>query len=164
MALNYKRMTEEDFSRLSVLEAGEYQFYVGTVEEKQSKGGHDKHGQPKQIYDMLEVNLHVIGLSGAERKVKDWVLVVANEDAMGFKLRHFADTCGLIDRYDAGILEARDFLGKHGIVKISIRDYTDKYGEKKKQNSVVDYLKPLHAKDAAKAPADGEFFNDEIPF
>lgn len=159
MALNYRVFSEEDLSRLSVLAAGEYDFYVGTIEEKKSKGGIDKNGNIKKIYDMLEVTLKILNSeTGAERQVKDWVMIVQDDEPMGFKLRHLASTCGLLDKYHAQTLETRDFLGKHGVVKIGVRDYVDQYGEKKKQNSVIDYVKAVNKVESLHE------FNDPIPF
>lgn len=162
MALNYRRFSEEDLSRLSILIAGEYDFYVSEIISKKSKGGLDKDGNQKKIYDMLEVTLKIINSSGSERQLKDWIMIVQDEEPMGFKLRHFAATCGLIHKYDDGTLDTRDFFNKHGKVKIGVRDYTDQYGERKKQNSVIDYIKPVKTNDAS-MPQSDEFFNDDVP-
>lgn len=159
MALNYRALTEEDISRLSILPAGEHEFYISQVEQKKSKGGLDKNGQPKKIYDMLELKLKVFNEMGNERQITDWVLIVDSEDSMGFKLRHLAATCNLLDKYESNTLDARDFPGKHGVVKIGVRDYVNEYGEKKKSNSVIDYVKPL--KQEPKATND--FVDDDIP-
>ena len=162
MALPYKPLTEEDVTRLRCLPAGEYDFYVAEVLQQKSKGGYDKNGNIKKIYDMLAVTLKIILPSGGERQVKDWVLIVPDEDPMGFKLRHFAATCGLLDKYESGTLDEDDFSGKHGIVKLAMQDFTDKQtGEVKKVNAVIDYVKPKFKL----APIDqGKPFDDDIPF
>ena len=86
MALPYKPLTEHDIDRLRCLPAGEHEFYVSMVEQTKSKGGIDKNGNHKKIYDMLAVTLKILLPTGGERPVKDWVLIVPDEDAMGFKL------------------------------------------------------------------------------
>jgi hypothetical protein len=164
MALPYKPLTEADIDRLRCLPAGEHEFYVSEVAQTKSKGGIDKNGNVKKIYDMLAITLKIIIPTGGERAVKDWVLIVPDEDPMGFKLRHFAATCNLLDKYEAGVLEAYDFAGKHGVVKLAMQDFTDqKTGEVKKINAVVDYIKPKLQMVSNNFDA-GKPFDDDIPF
>lgn len=144
MALNYRSLTESDLIRLSVLQPGEYCFYVTGIAEEKSKGGKDKNGNDKKIYDMLVVDLLIVNENGRERKLKDWILLVEDEDTMGFKLRHFASTCGLIVKYENNTLEAKDFVGKQGTAKVGVQDYIDQHGEKKKRNIVIDYVKSIN--------------------
>ena len=108
MALSYKKLSEEEDQMRNLIPAGEYQFSVAKIESTRTKNGK---------YEMLAVNLDVIDIHGAVRKLKDWIVFM---DEMAWKLRHFAATCGLLDRYDEGLLEASDFLGKKGVVRIKI--------------------------------------------
>lgn len=148
MALSYKRWTEEEDSMRNVLDKGEYPFRVRTISKGMTKSGQ---------YEMLTVELGVMDNVGREWTVKDWVVIM---DEMGWKLRHFAATCGIIEKYDSDTLEAADFMGKNGVVRITIRDYEDKEGEIRKSNAVVDYIKPGKAKISAPA---NDFIDDEIP-
>jgi len=162
MTLAYKPLSEHDIERLRCLPAGEHEFYVSELLQTKSKGGMDKNGNPKKIYDMLAVTLKILLPTGGERQVKDWVLIVPDEDAMGFKLRHFAATCGLLDKYEAGTLDAHDFAAKFGIVKLAVQDFIDqKTGELKKVNAVVDYIK---SKVKLEPTSQGKPFDDDIPF
>lgn len=156
MALNYLPHTEEDLSRLNVLDPGEYPFVVTSVDEGATKGGTDLDGNPKKTHSMLIVNLKVASPIHGDRLVKDWVVLFDQENPMAFKFRHFAHSCGLIKKYEDKMLEAKDFLNKKGIVKIGMKDWTNQYGEKKKQNSVLDYVKS--------AQQNNDFISDDIHF
>lgn len=159
MALNYRALTNEDEKRLSVLAAGQYPFSVDEIKLDKSKGGIDKDGKPKPVYQMLVASLKILNENGQERTLRDWILLVDAEDRMGFKFRHFSHTCGLIDKYEAHTITLTDFRGKHGVCKIGVREYIDEFGEKKLQNSVIDYIK------AANHPqkSSNDFLDDEIP-
>lgn len=158
MPLNYKVFSENEISNIGILSKGEYEFYVDSIIEKKSKGGTDKDGNPKKIFDMLEVVLILSLPEGKKRTLKDWIMIVNEEDTFAFKLRHFAAACGLIEKYMDGSLEYYHFKSKRGIVKIGIRDSKNQFGEEIKQNTVLDYIKSNSEKSAK------EFFNDEILF
>lgn len=162
MALNYRVLTQEDMDRMSVIPVGEYKFTVTSISLEKSKGGVDKHGQPKKIYDMLVANLRIDNEAGFSRPVKDWILLVESEEPMGFKLRHFANTCGLLEKYEGQTLEARDFMNKSGTLRIGIREYIDNQGEVRKQNTVLGYVKRKDGEAAVQN--DNDFFNDDITF
>jgi hypothetical protein len=166
MALKYKVLSDEDIATLRCLPKGDYDFYVAEISERKSRGGLDKNGKPKKIYDMLEVKLKIVLADNTERQVRDWIMLVDEDDAMGFKLRHFAMTCGLLTKYQAHTLEVHDFLEKHGKVKLTVKDYTDgQTGELMKSNSVVDYIKPLPSNTPIENGVDpGKPFDDDIPF
>jgi uncharacterized protein DUF669 len=145
-------MSEEDDLNRNILEKGEYPFHVETIELKSTKS---------KLNLMLELKLSVMGNDGKVVKVKDWVVIDMEE--MAWKFRHFAYTCGLADKYEAKTLEARDFLGKHGVVKLSIRDY-EQDGEQRKANAVADYIKPGEAKgNPQPANSGSDFVDDDIP-
>ncbi|MBX4189693.1 hypothetical protein KW791_00125 [Candidatus Parcubacteria bacterium] len=147
MALHYKKITEEEDQVRNVLEKGQYPFSVKSVMEKPTS---------KKDNHMLEVEIRVMGNDGREYNVKDWIVTTMEE--MAWKFRHFAATCGLLDRYEAEVLEARDFLGKNGVVKLTISEY-EKDGEMRKVNRVADYVKPL----AKEKKNDNSFVDDDIP-
>jgi hypothetical protein len=149
MALRYTRITEEQDQLRNILPKGEYAFVVKSIIEKKTKSG---------SYDMLEVELGALSEEGREVTIKDWIVLM---EEMGWKLRHFAATCGILDRYDDEILEAKDFLGKNGVVKLSIAEY-EKDGEMRKINRVADYVKPGKASPASQA-APNDFVDDDIP-
>jgi hypothetical protein len=150
MALPYKKLTEEQDQMRNVLDKGEYPFRVLSIAQKPTKKGDNQ---------MLEVELMVMDMEGREVKVRDWIILTMEE--MSWKFRHFAATCGLLDRYDADLIEARDFLDKHGVVKLSIAEY-EQEGEKRKVNRVADYVKPGMAKPVPQKN-DNSFLDDDVP-
>ncbi len=152
MALAYKVLTEEQDKMRNLVPAGQYAFLITKVEEKRTKNGK---------YDMLELSLSLWDIDGRERKLRDWVVLM---DEMDWKLRHLAATCGLLDRYEDQLLEARDFMDKKGVVKIGLKDSQNEFGEMIKTNSVVDYIKPSLNAVAANAAHPAEPFNDDIKF
>lgn len=149
MALGYRKISAEEDKMRNLLPKGEYPFHIKDIEVKPSKNGINK---------MLVVTLNVLNNEGRQFIVTDWVML--DMENMEWKLRHFADTCGLLDRYDQGILEERDFIGKHGVAKIIITDY-EKDGEMLKSNKVADYIQPGKTKGNLKAAND--FIDDDIP-
>lgn len=160
MALNYKRFSEEEVANLNVIPAGDYDFYVSDIVEKKSRGGLDKDGKQKKIYDMLVVTLRLLTDRG-ERQLRDWIMIVQDEEPMGFKLRHFAATCGSLNEYDNGTLETRHFVGRRGRVKIGIKDIKDEYNLPKKLNAVVDYI-AVPRQPRAESPVN-DFLDDDVP-
>lgn len=152
MALAYHKLTEQEDQMRNVLPKGEYPFHIKTIEQKPTKS---------KANTMLEVELSVLDNNGRSVTVKDWVVI--DMEQMAWKFRHLAATCGLMDSYEADTLETYHFLGKHGVVKLSIREY-EQDGEIRKANAVVDYVKPGQAKgnmDSQKN--DNDFIDDDIP-
>lgn len=153
MALAYNRITEEQDQMRNVLDKGEYPFHIKSVAEKPTKKGTNK---------MLEVELGILDLNGREMTVKDWIIL--DMDDMAWKLRHFAATLGLLDRYEDDLLEIRDLLGKNGVARLSIAEY-ERDGEIRKINRVTDYVKPGQTKGnptktTAKKQGNEPFFDD----
>ncbi len=75
--------------------------------------------------------------------MRDWLM-----PSMGFKFRHFAETTGLLTKYNAGELTANDCLGRSGKVIITIKD-SPEYGP---QNNVKDYEKAKAGAEPAMTP------------
>lgn len=159
MALNYRPVSEEEILMSSVLPAGQYEFVIDKITEEKSKGGTDKNGNPKKIFDMLVVELRIYNSAGAERKIKDWVIL--DDEVMAFKFRHLASTLGMLDKYESKTLTIQDLVGKHGVVKLGIKDFIDQYGEPKKSNGVVDYMK--RASPANDLHVEPGFIDSDIP-
>jgi len=146
MSLGYKRITEEQDQLRNVFPKGEYKFLVESVEEKTCKNGINK---------MLVVGLLLLN-EGRSLKITDWIML--DMENFEYKLRHFAETCGLLDKYDLDNLEATDFLGREGVAKVSVSEY-EKDGEIIKTNRINDYAKQNLTKSN-----DSEFANSDIPF
>ena len=108
----------------------------------------------KKGNDMIKLKLCVYRPSGGEQHTFDYLL-----DAMAFKVKHFCEATGLLDRYEAGDLNASDCAGKSG--RLELRLEKDDKGNDK--SVVKDYNKKMieHSSVAPKIATD---LNDEIPF
>lgn len=146
MSLGYKKISADEDKMRNVFEKGEYSFLVESVEEKPCKN---------EVNKMLVVNLLLMHENRTLR-IMDWIML--DMEGFEYKLRHFADTCSLLDKYEAGTLEAVDFLGHEGIAKVNVTEY-EKDGEIIKTNKVMDYVKSKVTK-----ANDPDFLNDAIPF
>ena len=82
--------------------------------------------------DMIKLVLRVFDAEGRERTLYDYLL-----ESMPHKLRHAAEACGLLDRYQTGDLLAWEFEGKIGNVKLTVRDNKERGT---KENSIIDYV------------------------
>ncbi|HUN00384.1 MAG TPA: hypothetical protein PLI96_07870 [Halothiobacillus sp.] len=137
---------DKESAARAALPAGEYDFDVADAVDDVSKAGND----------MITITLKVYDADSSYRKVKDWLL-----ESVAYKLRHAAETCGLGHKYEDGEIEAGDFLGRSGRVKLKVEKsagYPDK-------NVVADYVVEPSVKAQrrpASAMAHGD--DDEIPF
>jgi hypothetical protein len=110
---------------------------------------------------MIKLGLRVWNPDGEEKFYDDYILA-----EFEFKLRHAADTFGLIEKYNTGNLSAVDFQGRTGKCKMGIkRDKTGQYPDK---NVIADYVKrDASATVEVSAPAktvSAQQLDDEIPF
>jgi len=149
--------TEEELDMERLLPKGTYDFEVVKAEEKQSKKGND----------MIKANLKVFHGDGFQF-VTDFLM-----EAMPHKLRHFAETIGLLEAYDSGTLDANDLVGRSGKVRIDIEpagEYPAKniakdYGEKKKADvAAKGPLMNAGPKVKSLAEEDSEDNSSQIPF
>lgn len=148
--MRFEPKTDEELAKEAAargpLPAGVYDFEVLEADNAVSKSGND----------MIAMVLTVYDDDGRTRKVKDWLL-----PSIPHKLKRAAYTCGLGKSYEAGMLDAEDFRGRPGKVKLKVeRDVTGKYADK---NAVQDYVMP-DAASAHRAPPKGDDIGMEIPF
>ena len=126
--------TEEELKTTILLKDGDYDVVVHSATDEKSKAGND---MVKLVEDVWEGEEHIA-------TIFDYLL-----DSMPAKLRHACDTFGLLSEYEAGVVEARMFVGKQGRAKITVKH--DKTGQYSDQNTIKDYIcrpaKPLHGKD-----------------
>jgi len=136
--------TEQELAELNLIPPGHYQYEVIAAEEKVSEKGNQ----------YIKMQLKVWDANGRERIVFDNIM-----NAFPHKLRHFAETTGLIAKYEAGNISADDVLHKSGVVELMIRkDKTGKYADR---NEVKDYVKESKAD---LKPVIVDEFSDPIPF
>jgi len=122
--MNFQPRTEKEIAESKLWPKGEYDFEVVEAFEKVSQSG----GNP-----MIELKLRLSNGKGPARTVSDYLLAETPE-----KLRHAADACGVLDRYDSGKLSDTDFRGKRGRLKLGIeKDRKHKYPDK---NVVLGYV------------------------
>lgn len=97
--------TEEELARESLLEAGTYPFEVLNASDEISKAGNE----------MIKIKVNVFGNNGEQVHVFDYLM-----EKMAFKLRHFAESAGLLADYNRGELSAISCVGRGGYVKVEI--------------------------------------------
>ena len=119
--MKFTPMTKEEMELANLLEPGVYGFEVLAALDKISKAGNE----------MIEVKLNVFGES-REAHVYDYLM-----EKMAFKLRHFAECCGLMADYESGVLDAHRCNGKVGYCKIAVDPGNGDFGPK---NVVKDYV------------------------
>lgn len=113
--------------------AGIYDFEVIAAEHKISSKGNA----------MLALTLKIFHPdTGAERKVKDWLV---ESDAPGclIKLNHYCQTTGAMDAYESGTLDDFPGMGATGKCKLAVENSPD-WGA---QNKVADYIKPTEPRE-----------------
>jgi hypothetical protein len=120
--MNFKPMSEEQTAAMQVFAKGSYSFEIIEGEDKVSQAGNP----------MIELTVKVTDAKGVSRFVKDYLL-----EQWPVKLRHAAEACGVLEKYEAGELIAADFIGKTGQLTLTIeKDKTRKFPDK---NAVTDY-------------------------
>jgi hypothetical protein len=102
--------------------SGVYQFYIVEAQEKTSRAGNG----------MIEINVEITRKDGARKLVRDWLL-----PQRPLKLLHACVTCGVENKYRAGVLSDDDLLGKRGRLKLGVERASIQHP---RRNVVVDYL------------------------
>lgn len=146
MSFSFQPKSEEEV--LNLLKAGEYAFQVKHAENAVSKKGNQ----------MIKLIISIWDDNGREREITDYLM-----EAIAYKLRHFCDTVGLEDKYQAGQFDAADCVNRSGKCKIRIEE-SDGYPPK---NAVQDYVKSDKSdQTTAQAPqeVDDDFDTSDIPF
>lgn len=140
MPLNFTPRTEEELKKTLLLPEGEYDFEVTGAEDTVSKQGNA----------MIKLTLKVFAPDGNTTPVYDYLL-----EALEYKVKHFCDSVGLINEYQAGTLDADMCSNRMGRCFLKIdKDKTGKYDDK---NMVKDYIgQAINAADIAST--------DDCPF
>jgi hypothetical protein len=148
--MRFQPKSEEEIQTMSLMHPGIYDFEVIKATDKVSRSGKE----------MIELQLSVWDTNGKPHTIYDYLM-----DAMAYKLRHFTEVAGLIDKYNAGIIDEADCLGKSGSVEIIIQKGQPKpdggfYSDK---NSVKDYIvgKPRNNRETKEEEIT---FSDDVPF
>ena len=144
--MNFNPKTEQEIQSMGLIEEGSYPFEVIESQDRLSKSGNE----------MIELKLKIWDSLGRERQCFDYLL-----EAMAFKLRHFCEAVGLLDKYEAGNLQAGDCIGRSGTLELTIQAGKQKPegGYYPDKNSVKDYIKK-----ESSTTTDDTMLNDEVPF
>lgn len=148
--MSYTPKTEDQLAKEGLLAKGTYDFEVAETSDKPSKKGND----------MYTLKLHVFDENGTARIVYDYIALGNNFGER--KLRHAADTCGLIEIYNTGNLKPKDFQGKSGKAQIKQQDGTVDHPMPK--NVVSDYVKKSTPESVSTGELPKEVEDDEVPF
>lgn len=145
--MQFTPRSEEECKRaFEPIPKGEYDFEVLESTNETSKNGNE----------MIKINIAIWQGEKVLCRVFDYLL-----PKLEAKLRHACDSCGLLDRYQAGNIQAEDFVGRTGKVKIKIGKATEQYSAK---NEVEDYCcRPAKALGAVKKEP-GQDDGELLPF
>lgn len=146
--MTYTPKSDDQLVKESLMPDGEYDWECVDTNDKPSSKGND----------MFTLKLHVFDEEGQPNIIMDYI---ALGNTFGErKLRHAADSGGIIDIYESGKLVAADFLGRTGKLKIKTQEAQGNYDAK---NVVASYTK-RGAVAATPVAANTDELNDEIPF
>lgn len=134
--------TEAEIQAMNLRNPGEYDFLVVDAIEKRSSKGND----------MVELKLQMEDSEGRQFTLFDYLVSI---DSMAYKLRHFAETTGLIAEYEKGDMAAEYMQGRTGKCKVGTQPAKAPYPAK---NIVTDYVGT-----GATEPVK-QLVDDEIPF
>lgn len=137
---------------------GEYDFTVSEAVEGTSQASGN---------EQIKLTLHVFNRQGQQRTVFDYL---SSAPKSQWKIRHFAETVGMVRQYETGEMPVHEMLGRPGRCKLRVKPADGQYSA---QNAVNDYVKnygaeqtiktrPESSADRKKAPV--RDFDDEIPF
>lgn len=145
--MRFEPKSEDQIQAESLLPKGEYDFEVMAGADKVSKSGNE----------MIVLKVKVFGLDGDEYHIWDYLT-----EALPHKLRHAADACRILDKYESGQLLARDFEGRTGKCFVDIQSAQNGYAAK---NVIKDYVKRSDKVELSPSLAKQKNdLNDEIPF
>jgi hypothetical protein len=123
--MNFKPLSKEDEIASQLFPKGTYKFEILQGCDKESRAGNA----------MVELTVKVTDANGSSRIVKDYLL-----EQWPVKLRHAAEACGLMEKYEVGELAGPDFIGKTGKLTLIVqKDKAKKFPDK---NAVLDYVVP----------------------
>lgn len=150
--MRFTPKSEKEIAEANLLPEGEYPFEISTGADKISKSGNE----------MIELWVRIYKPDGQFNQVADYLL-----ESMAYKLRHAAEACGLLDKYEAGSIVGTDFIGKTGMLKLGITK--DKNGQYPDKNGIKDYIVPKDGEAKVAIPKDPlaktlDGLADDIPF
>ena len=150
--MRFTPKAEEELNTFKLLPEGMYPFRVIKSEDMLSNNGND----------MIKITLLIFHGEGKTITIYDYLL-----EKLAYKLRHFCESVGILEKYQLGILEAHDCESREGYVHIKIEKGKEKPegGNYPDKNVVKDYVtgEKKEYVDLNKLGVDPKF-NDVIPF
>ena len=113
--MRYVPHSEEDILSMNIIEEGVYKFKVMEVLTV------DKYGAPMQDKngnDMAKLKLAVWDKNNREHSMSTYI---SGDSRFAYKLRHFANTIGMLTSYENGSFKIHETLGKAGQAQIVIK-------------------------------------------
>jgi len=123
--MNFKPCTEQELADRKLWPKGDYAFEITDAEEKVSQQG----GNP-----MIELKVRISRPDGVPKTLTDYLLEKTPE-----KFRHCCEACGLLAKYDTGVVADDDFVGKRGRLRLGI-EKAKKHSGYPDRNVIADYL------------------------
>ena len=139
--------TEAQIAEASLIEDGEYVYSVIGAVEQVSKAGNEMTKQSVQIFD-----------NEGEPATRIWDYLI-DTDATAYKVRHFADSAGLLGEYESGNLPAEIMLGATGRCKVGTQAAQNGYPAK---NVIRDYCKRVVTDKPVAVPKGGKKKRDAV--
>jgi Protein of unknown function (DUF669) len=119
--MQFQAKSEQEIAESRLLPKGEYDFEILDAEEKTSKAANS----------MIVLKVRVSNGNGVARTLTDYLVAQS-----AGKLRNCCAACGILDKYDNGVVSEDDFPGKRGRLKLVV--------EKKRgwpaRNVIADYV------------------------
>jgi len=142
--MKFQPKSLEEIQIANLLPEGEYDFSVLDAENATSKSGNE----------MIKIKLCVYN-GDKQSNIFDYLLASFER-----KFRRACESMGLLDQYMKGTIDAEDFKGRDGKVKIGIKKQND-YEPK---NEVKDYVVDRSFKAPEEVRATKDASGDNIPF
>lgn len=136
--------SEAEIQAMNLRQIGEYDFLVVDATDKLSAKGNE----------MVELKVQMEDSDGRNFTVFDYLVSI---DSMAYKVRHFAETTGLIPQYEKGDMAAEYMVGRTGRCKLGVQPAKGAYPSK---NIISDYV----GTGAAEPVKQLQDVDDEIPF
>lgn len=124
MTFNFTPKSDEELTMSKLLPEGEYPFIIKSATEKISKSSGN---------EMVELVAEVFGPDGGSVIVYDYLVLT---DKMAWKLKHFYLSLSMKTQYNAGVLNAPQFVDKKGKASVTI----EKQADKAPRNRIKDYI------------------------
>lgn len=144
--MKFNPKSEQELEASLLIPQGIYDFEVIKAEDTVSKSGND----------MIKLQLKVWDKEGKVHILFDYLL-----EQMHFKLRHFAEYTGMLDKYELGCFEASDCVHRCGQAEVIVQEAQGNFPTR---NSVKDYVKVDKSAIKQELKKVEEFFDDSLPF